>query len=785
MANFDEIGLSEPSTITKKLAAISIDRNSTTQFQEVMSIGSPNSTTKLAVAEVLGTAPQSTVVGLAVRVVSGPSTATDLAVRALLPSTVGDNRVTVYQSSAADMNVTVAGYVAPSTLITIRQSTAADLNVTVAGYSTTVNISSLAGPVIVRSSAANALVSVYQSTAADLNVTVAGYSTTVAVSSIAGPVTIRSSAANALVTAYQSTATDLSAQVQPIAGSTWRVQPGSTAWASSAGFHFDSSGALQVTGASASTVVTVARMVGNSSAQDYMPVRITDGSTFLAPAIDYTHGSTLTASTAAGPAVMLRASSTIPPAVSTSDMWVTQWATLNGAAYSAIVTDSGASIMDSTNRALNVNVVAGAAGGSTTMTVSTGSVRVHQSTATDLLARVNQGVGNSTAADRWRVMVANSSAADFIGVQLVDSSGTGFHGPTKPLPISVTDSSNAVVKPGDSANNALRVNVVAGAAAGSTAVTVSQLLDSSGGSITAGDSANQALRVNVVAGAAGGSTLVTVRQSTYTDFNTLSRLADRDQSTQVANITNTTPASTAYGLVVREAAPSTGPIAVSSIAGPVTVRSSAANFLATIYQSTAADLNVTVAGYSTTVAVSSIAGPVTVRSSAANALVSVYQSTASELQATVRVNTSSGGGVEGSTTAPAVGVTGLHVRQVFPTMQSTTIVITSTHSTAIYALISSVAAVKHKVYAYFVSSTHTVPSTLIFCSSNSGSGFDHWHVGFGSGSSGMTGANLALTPPGYIFAGIAANALNVKIEGGSSATSTVIARVSVAWFDEA
>ena len=100
-------------------------------------------------------------------------------------------------------------------------------------------------------------------------------------------------------------------------------------------------------------------------------------------------------------------------------------------------------------------------------------VTVYQSTATDLLARVNQGIGNSTVADRWRVETANSSAADYRAARLVDSSGTGFHGPTNPLPIAVTDSSNAVVKSGDSANNAIRVNVVAGAAGGSTVYSMS------------------------------------------------------------------------------------------------------------------------------------------------------------------------------------------------------------------------------------------------------------------------------------------------------------------------
>lgn len=166
-------------------------------------------------------------------------------------SSQGDLRVTAYQSTAADFNVTAvqgtspwvvsgASTVAPvagstwatrpiqssqgDLRMTAYQSTAADLNVTVAGYSTTVNVSSLGGAVIVRSSAASLLGTVYQSTAADLQATVtqasttwavqlSQYSTTVNVSSLGGAVIVRSSAANALGTVYQSTAADLLATV--------------------------------------------------------------------------------------------------------------------------------------------------------------------------------------------------------------------------------------------------------------------------------------------------------------------------------------------------------------------------------------------------------------------------------------------------------------------------------------------------------------------------------------------------------------------------------------------
>jgi hypothetical protein len=116
------------------------------------------------------------------------------------------------------------------------------------------------------------------------------------------------------------------------------------------------------------------------------------------------------------------------------------------------------------------------------------------------------------------------------------------------------------------------------------------------------------------------------------------------------------------------------------------------------------------------------------------------------------------------------------------TLNSTTTFITSTHSTAVYSLVSS-AAVRQKVYAFHVTSTHTNPSTIVFMSSL---GSDLYHVGLGSGSSGITGANLAVTPPAYLFATALNEALNVRIEGGNStAASTTLARISFSYISEA
>ena len=451
-----------------------------------------------------------------------------------------------------------------------------------------------------------------------------------------------------------------------------------------------------------------------------------------------------------------------------------------------IFTSSGASVMDGVNNAINVNVVAGAAAGSTIVTISTGSLRVHQSTAADLNAAVVQG---STV---WAVQV--SSVAGVVAVstgpslaRLIDRDQTSnvaavlndtppstAYGIVVRLPAPLMDSTN----------NALRVfQAASSAGAGSTEVTARQstytdfntlsrladrdastqvaaVLNTTPPSTTYGivvrlpaplmDSTNNALRVFQAASSAGaGSTEVTVRQSTYTDFNTLSRLADRDFSTQVANITNTTPASTAYGLVVREAVAQSTTVNVSSVGGAVIVRSSAADFLATVYQSTAAALQMTATQNSTAWVVLS------------------------------RVTTSSGGGVEGSTTTQSTGsVLGLNVRTVQPSgRQSTSILVRIDSAGGSTTLISSVAGLSHKVYAYAVMSTVTAISSCAFLSSLGTA--ERWGLILGTQSSGITGANLAIAPPGFLFETGAALPL------GFSATSSGLYRVSVSWFTEA
>jgi len=330
VAVFSNIGLQEPSTITGRVATVSISRGSTTEQQEILVLGDPE--TSNAIARIQNTAPASTDWGLVVRPV-GASTTVNVSsvagvvavaqdstvwavqsaqsgawtVRATLSSTSADNPVAASQTGAWTVRATLSSTSADNPVtatqagtwdvrnvssvagkVAVVNSSAADFNVTVAGYSTTVNVSSLGGIVAVRPSDTNWASSAgfHFNSSGELLTRDAGNSTTVAVSSLGGIVAIR---------------------------------PSDTNWASSAGFHFDSSGGLQISGtfnATTSTIVTVSQLLDSSG-----------GSVAMA---------------------------------------------------------------DSANNALRVNVVAGAAGGSTIVTVSTGSIRVHQSTAADLKAQVAQ-----------------------------------------------------------------------------------------------------------------------------------------------------------------------------------------------------------------------------------------------------------------------------------------------------------------------------------------------------------------------------------------------------------
>lgn len=497
MATHGDIGLSQPaaSTITMKLRSVTQTLNSTLVHQEVQTIGGAESS--LEIARVMATAPTSTEYGLAVRVVSGPSSAADLLARVnqgIGNSSAADRwRVETGNSSAADyravrlVDSSGTGYHGPANPVPFALTDSSNA-VVKAGDSVNnavrVNVIASVSTVVTVSTGS---VRVHQSSAADLNVTVAGYVAPSTVITIARQIGNSSAADYMPARLVDSSGTGFHGPSNPVP---FAVTDSSNAVVKSGDSANNAIRVNVVAGAAGgSTIVTIARQIGNSSAADYMPARLVDssGTGFHGPA------------------------NPVPFAVTDS---------------SNAVVKSG----DSANNAIRVNVVAGAAGGSTIVTVSTGSVRVHQSTAADLLATVTPSAGStwptrpiqSSAADlqmtatpasgsTWRTQpgstlwassagfhfdssgaltvnfaaagastvvtiarqVGNSSAADYMPVRLVDSSGTGYHGPTNPVPFAVTDSSNAVVKSGDSANNAIRVNVVAGAAGGSTNFSIS------------------------------------------------------------------------------------------------------------------------------------------------------------------------------------------------------------------------------------------------------------------------------------------------------------------------
>lgn len=463
-----------------------------------------------------------------------------------------------------------------------------------------------------------------------------------------------------------------------------------------------------------------------------------------------------------------------------------------------ILTSSGASVMDSTEGAIKVNVVAGAAGGSTIVTISTGSVRVHQSTAADLNAAVVQG---STV---WQAQV--SSLAGLVTVSPISSSGVSLS----------TDASPASTKQGlivrqvgntyDS-SGALQVNTGPG---GSTQVAVSsgivqvQPISSSGVSMST-DTDPASTKQGLIVRQVGFSTIVAVsslagvvsaqQNSTVWAVQIDGRV--RAQNSTIGDLLASVQQNSTVWQTqtkIQDILTSSGGSVMDSteVAIKVNVVAGAAggSTTVTVRQSTAADLNVTVAGYvapSTTVNVSSLAGAVIVRSSAADALMTVYQSTMGALLAQVAQNStvwqtqakiqdSSAVTFVGSTSRPSTGVQGLVVRHVLNDLQSTAFSTMGNNSTS-STIVSSAAAIRHKVYAYSITSTVQAVNTLSFASSL---GNPIWQIQLQSISSGIAGANLAVSPPAWLFATEAASPLVFKVTG-----TTGTYHLSFSYFSEA
>lgn len=109
MATIGDIGLAEPSTLTARLAAVQVTRNSTVQSQEILCIGDPDSTTSSAIAKVTNAALASTAWGLGVRSRSMPE------------STLWADSAGFHFNSSGALNVDITG--GASTLVTARLQT--------------------------------------------------------------------------------------------------------------------------------------------------------------------------------------------------------------------------------------------------------------------------------------------------------------------------------------------------------------------------------------------------------------------------------------------------------------------------------------------------------------------------------------------------------------------------------------------------------------------------------------------------------------------------------------
>lgn len=236
------------------------------------------------------------------------------------------------------------------------------------------------------------------------------------------------------------------------------------------------------------------------------------------------------------------------------------------------------------------------------------------------------------------------------------------------------------------------------------------------------------------------------------------------------------------------------------------LQSSQADLRVTVYQSTAADLNVTVAGYSTLVAVSTASVTLSAiaaayvstavlagNSSALNVRpvwsstntdqpvsARVFQSTIADLKATVAQNSTvwavqaavfdgAGNALESSTSAPSTGARGLIVRPVINGIA--TYAASTAGQSSVTTILSSAAANKAFVFAYSITSTLAGPiqwgfyagATLL------------WTGVLAATSSAVSGANLAVSPPGFLFKGSTGGALTFNCATSNAGLSVSLA----------
>jgi hypothetical protein len=131
----------------------------------------------------------------------------------------------------------------------------------------------------------------------------------------------------------------------------------------------------------------------NTAAASPIAVRISDGSAFPTPGSDYTHDAALTVATTAGPALIARASTAAPTAVSVDDA-VLLWATLNGALAVAPV----------------ASIAGGATGGKLVSAASTNATNIKNAAGKLLML-----TASNVNADERYLKVYNTAGAPTVG----------------------------------------------------------------------------------------------------------------------------------------------------------------------------------------------------------------------------------------------------------------------------------------------------------------------------------------------------------------------------------
>lgn len=169
-------------------------------------------------------------------------------------------------------------------------------------------------------------------------------------------------------------------------------------------------------------------------------------------------------------------------------------------------------------------------------------------------------------------------------------------------------------------------------------------------------------------------------------------------------------------------------------------------------------------------------GRVRAQNSTIGDLLASVQQNSTVWQTQSKIQDSSGVGPNIVGTRPTTGAQGFAVRTVLNDLQSTAFSTIGNNSTS-STVVSSAASVRHKVYAYSITSTVQAVNTLSFASSLANR---IWTVQMQAFSSGISGANLAVTPPAWLFATESASPLVFKVTG-----TTGTYHLSFSYFTEA